>query len=701
MLVEHDPTTKIDLAQSHHRDIVLTRIRLRSRRRILWMKSQPNQLRAEDFVGLAISPATIERILEDSVEAAPKEEIFYESDDAARDLCDRIAAADLAFSTDPAWTHFRQQFALSDFEIDLLSLCVAAGADPSLLRVYAYLQDDASAGYVTPWLAGCLFRNFPLAPLTPESLLVRWHLARPAEHLPNPWVANAPWIIDPHIMLWLSGFPSTDPVLGSAVQFISKDQSQAKLCLYPEQLTEMMEVFSAVSAMGPGSTGRSDSIEIELIAPEGAGKRTLAAQFAAALGVDLMVADADTLLGPDVVSTTAAERGLHALRLARLMPSLLYWRNTERVSARLPLAADAGFRIMLCGGAVPASAAGKSATARWTVRFPHLKAETKKSFWRELSTEPAPPLLAEWTLTPGEIVRAAQIAPAGEQAVVESVQQSFALFPSELFSPLVCPFDWDDIVLASHVREHLAELEGQVRLRWAVYEDWGFERLCPMGRGITALFSGPSGTGKTMAAQVLARSLGMKLLRVDLAGVMNKYIGETEKRLKQVFDACERANVLLFFDEADALFGQRTQVKDAHDRFANIEIDYLLQRMEQFDGVAVLATNRKSDLDKAFVRRIRFMVEFAPPGPSERESLWRRALRANSPRGEKLLDDIDFDALAQKLNMTGAEIASAALSAAFLARSEQAHIAMRHVLHAARREMGKQGIVMRVGEWES
>jgi SpoVK/Ycf46/Vps4 family AAA+-type ATPase len=204
-----------------------------------------------------------------------------------------------------------------------------------------------------------------------------------------------------------------------------------------------------------------------------------------------------------------------------------------------------------------------------------------------------------------------------------------------------------------------------------------------------------------MAAQVLARSLGMKLLRVDLAGVMNKYIGETEKRLKQVFDACERANVLLFFDEADALFGQRTQVKDAHDRFANIEIDYLLQRMEQFDGVAVLATNRKSDLDKAFVRRIRFMVEFAPPGPSERESLWRRALRANSPRGEKLLDDIDFDALAQKLNMTGAEIASAALSAAFLARSEQGHITMRHVLHAARREMGKQGIVMRVGEWEN
>jgi SpoVK/Ycf46/Vps4 family AAA+-type ATPase len=182
---------------------------------------------------------------------------------------------------------------------------------------------------------------------------------------------------------------------------------------------------------------------------------------------------------------------------------------------------------------------------------------------------------------------------------------------------------------------------------------------------------------------------------------MNKYIGETEKRLRQVFDACERANVLLFFDEADALFGQRTQVKDAHDRFANIEIDYLLQRMEQFEGVAVLATNRKSDLDRAFVRRIRFMVEFVPPGAPERLALWRRALAPRSPDGEELLDGIDFNLLAQKLNMTGAEITSAALSAAFLARAEGGRISMRHVLHAARREMSKHDIVMRVGEWEN
>jgi SpoVK/Ycf46/Vps4 family AAA+-type ATPase len=192
----------------------------------------------------------------------------------------------------------------------------------------------------------------------------------------------------------------------------------------------------------------------------------------------------------------------------------------------------------------------------------------------------------------------------------------------------------------------------------------------------------------------------MDLYRVDLAGVMNKYIGETEKRLKQVFDACERANVLLFFDEADALFGQRMQVKDAHDRFANIEIDYLLQRMEQFDGIAILATNRKGDLDKAFLRRLRFIVDFLPPSPTERLALWRLALPATTPAGQPLLEAIDWEFLATKLTMTGADIKAAALGAAFLARAAGTRISMAHILNAARRELTKHGVVVRPGEWD-
>ena len=227
-------------------------------------------------------------------------------------------------------------------------------------------------------------------------------------------------------------------------------------------------------------------------------------------------------------------------------------------------------------------------------------------------------------------------------------------------------------------------------------DDWGFSRLTPLGRGTTALFAGPSGTGKTMAAQVLARSLGLELYRVDLAGVVNKYIGETEKHLRAVFDVCERAPVLLLFDEADALFGKRSQVSDAHDRYANIEIDYLLSRMEQFDGMAILTTNRKGDLDTAFVRRLRFIVDFAPPSRREREQLWRLALEgAGDAEGRPLVDDLDWESLARELDLTGAAIKSAALAAAFLARTDSAMIAERHVLAAARRELEKQGVVVR------
>jgi SpoVK/Ycf46/Vps4 family AAA+-type ATPase len=204
-----------------------------------------------------------------------------------------------------------------------------------------------------------------------------------------------------------------------------------------------------------------------------------------------------------------------------------------------------------------------------------------------------------------------------------------------------------------------------------------------------------------MAAQVIAKSLGLDLLRVDLAGVVNKYVGETEKKLREVFDACEDSAAILFFDEADALFGNRTQVRDAHDRFANIEIDYLLQRIERFDGVAILATNRRQDLDPAFIRRLRFVVEFLPPRVEERLALWRLALPSHAPTGEPIRDEIDWSYLSDRLIMTGAEIKTVTLGAAFLARESGSRIGMRHLLIAAQREMTKQGQRIRAPLWEA
>jgi hypothetical protein len=670
----------------------LARIRLRAHRRVLWMSAIWNQPQGNER--LAISPDEVHRILSDPAEAAAKEEAFYQTQPAVRQLSHDIYARDAEFSSQPDWNRLRQQFGLSDFEIDLLSMAVAVAIDPWLRRVYAYLQDDASAGGATPWLACELFQRFPRVGLNPASALVHWRLARPADDSGSPWMLNAPWVADPYVMHWLAGRRGTDPALSSSVELLPRAGHAAKLCLYPEQLTGMLEFVRAVSQ--PNGT----AIQIELIGADGMGKRTLAGQFAAALGADLIAVDAETLLPGETAPAIAEDRVMRAIRMGRLERAMLYWHHASGMTARLWQLISAWPGVTLAGSEKPGGATSKAIAARRIFQLPTLRRDMRVVLWERLTTTPAPRIIGDWILSPAEIAAAAQVAPAGPDMVAQACQEDVQTAPGELFTQLACPFTWDDIVLPHYLRQHLSELEQQVRLRWQVYEEWGFERLCPLGRGITALFAGPSGTGKTMAAQILARSLGMRLYRVDLSGVVNKYIGETEKRLKQVFDACERANVLLFFDEADALFGQRTQVKDAHDRFANIEIDYLLQRMEQFDGVAILATNRKGDLDKAFVRRIRFIVDFVPPGPPERQALWRRCLLAHSPAGEELLDPIDWDLLTQKLNMTGADITATAIGAAFLARADGTRIGMGHVLHAARRQMNKQGIAVRAGELE-
>jgi hypothetical protein len=242
---------------------------------------------------------------------------------------------------------------------------------------------------------------------------------------------------------------------------------------------------------------------------------------------------------------------------------------------------------------------------------------------------------------------------------------------------------WDDLVLAETQKQILRQLAAQARYRMTVYESWGFAEKGRRGLGISALFAGASGTGKTLAAEVLARELGLDLYRIDLSGVVSKYIGETEKNLKQVFDAAEEGGVLLLFDEADALFGKRSEVKDSHDRYANIEVGYLLQRMENFQGLAILTTNLKSSLDKSFQRRLRFTVDFPFPDAAQREAIWQRVFPARTP-----LKNVDPKLLAQ-LNMTGGNIRNIALNSAFLAAEAHGSVAMEHLLQAARLEAVK------------
>jgi SpoVK/Ycf46/Vps4 family AAA+-type ATPase len=256
---------------------------------------------------------------------------------------------------------------------------------------------------------------------------------------------------------------------------------------------------------------------------------------------------------------------------------------------------------------------------------------------------------------------------------------------------------WDDLILPAEQDAQLREFCAHARLRHHVLEAWGFGRTPTGSRGLNGLFAGPPGTGKTLAAGVIAGALGLDLYCVDLALVVSKYIGETQKNLDRIFAAAADANAVLLFDEAEALFGARSEVRDAHDRYANIEVAYLLQKMEAHDGITILATNLRQNLDPAFLRRLHAVVEFPFPDAAQRRRIWQVAFPPEAP----LDGDVDLDALAQAVKLAGGNIRNIAMAAAIRAAEEGAAeegaadkdtaIAVRHLLAAARREHQKLG----------
>jgi SpoVK/Ycf46/Vps4 family AAA+-type ATPase len=244
---------------------------------------------------------------------------------------------------------------------------------------------------------------------------------------------------------------------------------------------------------------------------------------------------------------------------------------------------------------------------------------------------------------------------------------------------------WDDIVLDAERKEQMRTIVHRYRFADRVYRDWGFEPV--PSSGVVALFVGPTGTGKTMAAEIVAGELGLDLYKLDLSSVVSKYIGETEKNLEGIFDAAGAGNLVLFFDEADALFGKRSEVRDARDRYANIEVSYLLQRLESYDGLVVMATNFEKNIDEAFLRRIHVRVEFTTPGPQERAAIWELNLPSGAPRG----DDVDITWLAEHFELTGAAIRNAAVAAAFAAAADASPITMTALVRGVAKEYVKLG----------
>jgi AAA+ superfamily predicted ATPase len=659
----------------------LQAVRLRCLRRVLWCRELWTRHHYEQEQSLAITHSEVERALVSPPDMLRAELAFYAADEQACALTAEIDA--LADGTaDPRWARLASELELSPAESALLATALAAEVVPALRRVYGYLQDEVTALDATPSLVGQLWTM--LVPrLGAGSGLIRWRLARPLELGREPWSSSTGWVADPAVLGYLldDGRHAATDLVGMVSQAPSGPR------VYESECDDIVALLGALTDGMP--------VEIELTAPGGAGKTALAARVAERLGRSLVAADARAIAALADPATAAVRE----LRRVRLEGSLLLWRHAELLPAAALDAVRGREPVTLLATETPIPVADPGRVLRRSYALGPLDRAQRVRMWAAVGEGPPPEPVADWALRPVEIVTAAATAAGGPAVVREACAKLLLDTPAELLEPLPLPYTWDDLVVAAPQLAHLRELEAQARARSEVLDGWGLGRLAPLGRGVTVLFAGPSGTGKTMAAQVLARELGLELRRVDLAGVVNKYIGETEKHLRAVFAACERAPVMLFFDEADALFGRRMQVNDAHDRFANIEVDYLLQRMEQFDGVAVLATNRKGDIDTAFIRRLRFVIDFAPPTVAERERLWRLALEESlDEAGRPLTDALNWPQLARELDLTGAGIKASALAAAFLARSDGTRIGMHHVIAAARRELEKQGVVLRTGQ---
>src|SRR6266511_1069374 len=567
-------------------------------------------------------------------------------------------------------------FDLTPFDLDLLIVAIAPELDLRYERLYAYLQDDASRRRPTVDLALNLLcgsageriearsRVAADAPLLRHRLL---HLVVDPNQPHQPLLARA-MKVDEQVLRLTLGESTLDPRLASCAELAPARRPLASLTLDPASRRALP--LRAIRAVP-----QSPQPRLYFHGPPGAGQRAAAEALATEARLPLLVVDLDRAGR----SETPAEEIIRiAFREAWFRRSAIFLTGADalrdepgRVARERLLEEISTSRVLTVLAAAGIDVDGEVVAT--------LAVHHRLTVSRIAEAVSSVRNRVDWT--GGEPSAAELFAAARAQS-----GQDLAAFARRIDRV----YRWDDLILPDDALSQLRELRNWVAQRERVLREWGFDGVLALGRGICALFAGPAGTGKTMAADVLAGELELDLYKIDLATVVSKYIGETEKNLERVFVAAESANAVLFFDEADAIFGKRSEVRDAHDRYANIEIAYLLQRMEQYDGIAILATNLRENLDDAFLRRLHFIIEFPMPDAAHRERMWRQFLPTEAP----VDGSIDYSFLARQFRLAGGNIKNIVLSAAFLAAASGDRIGMPHLIRATWREHQKMGRVL-------
>ncbi|HKQ74924.1 MAG TPA: ATP-binding protein [Blastocatellia bacterium] len=687
-----------------------------------------NQNFLDQFRGVALTDEEVTGLIADSDWRDLSEEPLETDSGAVRVLRDEIErlgesiqrrrAVSLKPSLFLSLPLLARLFDLTAFEEQCLLICLAPEIHRKYEKLYAYLQDDITRKRPSVALALDLLcrsgqeKLAARAAFCTQAPLLKYRLI----HMGDEEDASAPLLsrflkLDDRIVNFLLGHSHLDARLEPFTRLVFP-QKESDATFKPELLDRTRDFV--ITHFDEGDSAKRNVV-FSLWGPYGVGKRALAEAVSHDLGLPLLVADVErmkeggrsfedaaclsgreALLRPAVLCFESLDCLLDEpdkhrsqlkvlLEAARMFSRLTFFISDRDWHPSSLLRGEVFIPLELrCGDEI---AGGKFWKAQSLDRFRF----AENVDWKALA--------GKFRFSPGQIRDALNAAESlalwrAPEEVVITMDDLHAACRAQstpkldaLARRITPKYKWDDIILPDNEIAQLRELCEQARHRQTVYGEWGFARKLSRGRGLNALFSGPPGTGKTMAAEVIATELQLDLYQIDLSQVVSKYIGETEKNLHRIFQEAQSSSAILFFDEADALFGKRSEVKDAHDRYANIEVGYLLQKMEEYEGIAILATNLRHHLDDAFVRRMQFIVEFPFPDEERRRRIWQ----VTFPREAPLSGDVDFGLLARDVKLAGGNIKNIGLAAAFYAASDCGVIDMSHLFQAARREFQKMG----------